>query len=145
MGEAPIQDNQPSDPDEVETAPEVTPVAPDEQELKRVAEPAVIRRAPKFGAFITAGVLIGAMIGLAVALIAGGLAGDQPGAEPGTAFVSIFEGDGAVRVVSMTGGAGFGALAAAGCALLADRRSTRGSGDRKRATPGRVGSGDVSP
>ncbi|MEN1975034.1 MULTISPECIES: histidine kinase [unclassified Cellulomonas] len=104
-------------------AAEPEPAGPlDEAALARVAEPARVRRAPKVGAFITAGVLVGALVGLVAALVAG------PSSEvvaDGTAFISLFEGQGGARLVSAVIGAFVGAFAGAGLAVLAERRSVR--------------------
>uniref|UniRef100_UPI001E54B463 hypothetical protein n=1 Tax=Cellulomonas hominis TaxID=156981 RepID=UPI001E54B463 len=90
---------------------------------ERVAEPARVRRAPKIGAFITAGALLGALVGLVAALLAGsssGLAGSDP-----QAFISVLGGQGGARAASALIGAIVGAFAGALAALVADRRSRR--------------------
>lgn len=102
--------------------PEVVPV-PDEATLARVAEPARVRRAPKIGAFITAGVLLGALVGFVVAQVAAsssGLAASDP-----QAFIGFLGGQGGARAVSAFIGAVVGAFAGALAALVADRRSRR--------------------
>jgi len=96
---------------------------PDEATLARVAEPARVRHAPKFGAFIVAGVLLGALVGLLAAALAGsssGLAESDP-----QAFISVLGGQGGARAVSAFIGAVVGGFAGAGAALVADRRSRR--------------------
>ncbi|GIG37024.1 histidine kinase [Cellulomonas pakistanensis] len=103
-------------------APAERPV-PDEATLASVAEPARVRRAPKIGAFITAGVLLGGLVGLVAALLASpssGLAGSDP-----QAFISVLGGQGGARAISALIGAVVGGFAGAGAALLADRRSRR--------------------
>lgn len=99
-----------------------TPVpVPDEDELLRVAEPASVRRAPKFGAFVTAGVLLGAVLGFAVALVTGSsVEGDG-----GTGFISFLDGQGSARLLVSLAGATLGALVAGIAAIAADRRSVR--------------------
>lgn len=102
--------------------PDVPEQEPTEAELAEVAEPAVVRRAPKVGAFLTAGVLLGALLGLVLALVAGPSSELRP---DGSAFISVLEGQGGVRLASAFAGALLGALVGAGLALLADRRSIR--------------------
>ncbi|WP_431836374.1 histidine kinase [Cellulomonas sp. Y8] len=104
------------------TEPAVAPV-PDEAVLARVAEPARVRRAPKIGAFITAGVLLGALIGFVLAQVAAsgsGLAESDP-----QAFIGFLGGQGGARAVSAFIGAIVGGFAGALAALVADRRSRR--------------------
>ncbi|MBB2925424.1 histidine kinase [Cellulomonas cellasea] len=104
----------------VGSAPASAPV-PDEAELARVAEPATVRRAPKFGAFVTAGVLLGAVLGFVVALITGSaVEGDG-----GTGFISFLDGQGSARLLVALAGATLGALVAGLAAVAADRRSVR--------------------
>lgn len=94
---------------------------PDEAELARVAEPATVRRAPKFGAFVTAGVLLGAVLGFSVALVTGAsVEGDG-----GTGFISFLDGQGSARLLVALAGATLGALVAGLAAVVADRRSVR--------------------
>lgn len=100
-------------------------VLPSEAELSRRARPATVRRAPRVKVFVAVGVLLGALAGFLVALALAGAAPEQLAAEQGTAFVSVLEGEGAVRLVSALAGAGVGALAGAAGALWADRRSLR--------------------
>jgi hypothetical protein len=66
-------------------------------------------------------VLLGALLGLLAALLLG--SGGAP--SDGTAFISILEGEGAVRLISALVGAVVGAFVGAGLAVLADRRSVR--------------------
>ncbi|WP_258724614.1 histidine kinase [Cellulomonas sp. NS3] len=104
-----------------DAAPASTPI-PDEAELARVAEPATVRRAPKFRAFVTAGVLLGAVLGFTVALVTGSAArGDG-----GTGFISFLDGQGSARLLVALAGALLGALVAGIAAIVADRRSMRG-------------------
>lgn len=102
------------------TAPTGVPV-PDEDELLRVAEPASVRRAPKFGAFVTAGVLLGALLGFVVALVTGSSV-EQDG---GPGFISFLDGQGSARLLVALAGATLGALVAGIAAIVADRRSVR--------------------
>lgn len=105
---------------EPDHAPAPAPV-PDEAELARVAEPATVRRAPKFGAFLTAGVLLGAVLGFVVAVVTGSaVEGDG-----GTGFISFLDGQGSARLLVALAGALLGALVAGTAAILADRRSVR--------------------
>jgi len=108
------------------TEPSDAPDLPTEQHLAQIAEDATVRRAPKIGAFITAGALLGIVLGFVLALI---FANADPGAlaaEQGQAFISAFEGEGAIRFISAVAGGCLGALVGAGAAVWADRRSRRG-------------------
>ena len=112
-----------------ETAVRAESPVPTEAELAQVAEPAQLRRAPKVGAFIVAGVLVGALLGLVAALVVGpdsGLVAD------GTAFIGFLEGQGSARFLSALMGAILGGFVGAALALLADRRSLRRSGRDRR-------------
>ncbi|QTE29669.1 hypothetical protein [Pengzhenrongella sicca] len=80
---------------------------PDAETLDRIAEPATVRRAPRYAAFIRAGVLLGAVIGWLLAVLFP-VAGDEPTA--------------AVTAICAFTLACVGALAGAGLAVLADRR-----------------------
>jgi hypothetical protein len=97
------------------------PALPDEAELARVAEPATVRRAPKFRAFVTAGVLVGAVVGFVVALATGSVAGGAGG----TGFISFLDDQGSARLLVALAGAMLGALVAGILAVVADRRSVR--------------------
>jgi hypothetical protein len=130
-GTSDIPDEQPEQPAPSGGGPtNPEPAVPSEAELADVAEPAVLRHAPKVGAFITAGVLLGALLGLVLALVAGPSSELRP---DGSAFIGILDGQGGVRLASAFAGALIGALVGAGLALLADRRSVR------RAEPDRRG------
>lgn len=85
---------------------------PDVAELERIAEPAVVRRAPRYGAFIRTGVVLGAVIGWLIAAAA-------PSA-PDESRASVIG-------FTVFGLAVLGALLGAGFAVVADRRSNRGS------------------
>jgi hypothetical protein len=63
---------QPGDPDASgPPVPEASPV-PTEAELERVAEPAIVRRAPRYRAFVLAGVVLGLLATLVVVLVTAG-------------------------------------------------------------------------
>jgi VIT1/CCC1 family predicted Fe2+/Mn2+ transporter len=81
-----------------------------ERESMRVSEAAVVRRAPRFAAFVRAGVLLGAVIGVLVAA----LTPASPGA-PRSAVIALT----ALALAAL------GAIIGAGLAALADRRSQR--------------------
>jgi hypothetical protein len=115
-------------------APDVTPATPEpvldargvpvpsEQELAAVAEPATVRHAPKYGAFITAGAVIGIVVALVlVAVIQPGV----PRVADGSGFISFLDGEGAVRTVMGVAGAVLGGFVGGAVAVLADRRSVR--------------------
>ena len=88
---------------------------PRTSEPSRSARPVPVRRAPKFGAFITAGIVVGAVIGgLLGAVAPGGLLDNRTPA----------------IVISAIGLGGLGALVAAGLAAWADHRSGRRSPPR---------------
>jgi hypothetical protein len=91
---------------------------PDEHELERVAVPATVRRAPKFGAFIATGGLVGALLGLVLAL-----ATASPDSVGGDGFISFLGGDGSVRLMTAGALAVLGCLVGGALAIGADRRS----------------------
>jgi len=126
---APILDDAPPEP-EPEPEPEPAPMpddappapgpdaapadrsadaAPDPDRLELISAPAVLRRAPKFGAFVRAGVLTGAVVGILLA----GLVRAPSGGNRSAAIV-----------FTALGLACLGALLGAGAAVVADRRST---------------------
>jgi len=102
------------EPDPIEPVPDVAaPVVgpdPDPAILEAIAEPAVVRRAPRYGAFIRAGVLLGAAVGAFAAALAPGAATVPWSAAVGITAFAL---------------AGLGALIGAGFAVFADRRSSR--------------------
>jgi hypothetical protein len=106
-----------------EAAEPTVPEVPTEDELAATAQDAYVRRAPKIGAFLTVGVLLGALVGLVVALIAGPGSPIRP---DGSAFISVLDGQGSVRLIMALSGGVLGALIGAGLAVRADRRSVRG-------------------
>lgn len=104
--------------------------APSEEELLRVAVPATVRRAPRYGAFLVAGALVGMVVGLVVALATAGtsgVTGDDGGVLP------FLGGQDGVRWILLATGGVLGVLVGGALALVADRRSTR----RRRSAPGR--------
>ncbi|MBO3083300.1 histidine kinase [Cellulomonas fengjieae] len=109
-----------------DTQPDRTPPpVPSEAELERVAEPATVRRAPKFSAFIT----VGALVGIVVALVLVALVRPEvPSVADGSGFISFLDGEGAVRTVMAVAGAVLGGLVGGALAVLADRRSVRRAG-----------------
>ena len=123
-------------PDEPDELHELEPEPRTEAELAEVAEPARVRRAPKIGAFITAGVLIGALVGLIAALIAGR---SSEVVADGTAFISIFDGQGGIRALMAFAGAVVGAFVGSGLAVRSDRRSARAASAVDRARRRRRG------
>ncbi|MCR6689024.1 histidine kinase [Cellulomonas sp.] len=101
--------------------PDEEPV-PAEHELARVAVPARVRRAPKYGAFIVAGALVGAVVAVLLTVLLGG--GDATSdVASGQGFISFLDGQGAVRTVMGVTGAVVGGFLGGGLAVLADRRS----------------------
>jgi hypothetical protein len=79
---------------------------------------ATVRRAPKFGAFITAGALVGALLGLVLVLVTA-----SPDTVTGDAFISFLGGDGTVRLLTAGAFAVLGGLVGGALAVGADRRS----------------------
>lgn len=130
---APAAPPVPTDPSTA--APPVPAEPPTAAELERIAEPARVRRAPKFGAFITAGVLVGFVLAvLAVGVFDAVVDTDTDTVDvvPGSGFLPFLEGrSGVVTVLAVTLGA-FGALVGGWLAVLADRRSRR---DQDRPSP----------
>ena len=115
--------------------PDVTPAAtpepvldargvpiPSEQELAAVAEPATVRHAPRYGAFITAGALVGIVVALILVAI---IRPAAPWVSDGSGFISFLDGEGAVRTVMAVAGAVLGGFLGGLVAVLADRRSVR--------------------
>lgn len=118
----------PADTTPAAAGPDAGGTTPDEAELARVAVPATVRRAPRYGAFLVAGALVGAVVGLVVAFATAagsGVTGDDGGVLP------FLGGQNGVRAVLALSGALVGTLVGGVLALLADRRSTR----RRRPAP----------
>jgi hypothetical protein len=95
---------------------------PSEAELARVAQPATVRHAPKYGAFITAGALLGMVVALVLVAV---VRPDVPWVSDGSGFISFLDGEGAVRTVMAVAGAVLGGFLGGLVAVLADRRSVR--------------------
>jgi len=94
----------------------------DDVEIEAVVDPASVRRAPRYGAFLAVGVVLGTVLGLALGGAWLQSAASVPVFKPGVYFTVI--------VVSCAAlGAGVGGL----WAVVADRRSMRGRrSDRAR-------------
>ena len=99
--------------------PQPGAAVPDELELERIAVLATVRRAPKFGAFITAGALVGALLGLVLVLVTA-----SPDTGTGGAFMPVLGGDGTVRLLTAGAFAVLGGLVGGALAVGADRRSS---------------------
>jgi hypothetical protein len=121
----------PNDP-QPQDAPDETPVPPAldargvpipaEAELAAVAQPATVRHAPKFGAFITAGALVGIVVALVLTAV---IQPDVPRVSDGSGFISFLDGEGAVRTWMAVAGAVLGGFVGGLVAVLVDRRSVR--------------------
>ncbi|MBO0920214.1 histidine kinase [Cellulomonas sp. zg-ZUI222] len=107
--------------------PDEAPGTPDEAELARVAVPATVRRAPRYGAFLVAGALVGMVVGLVVAA----LTSDGSSSTADGGVLPFLGGENGVRWLLALSLGIVGALVGGVLALLADRRSTRG----RRAAP----------
>jgi hypothetical protein len=125
-------------PEPAQPEPAEPDALPSEDEIAAAAQDAYVRRAPKIGAFITVGALIGALVGLVAALVAGPGSPIRP---DGSAFISVLDGQGSVRLLMALTGAAVGALVGGGLAARADRRSVRGRPEQpaapRSARPGR--------
>jgi len=97
---------------------------PGEDELARLATPARVRRAPKFGVFIVAGAIVGVVVALLATLF---LASDEDRSSSdvasGQGFISFLDGQGTIRVVMGLTGAVVGGFVGGAAAVVADRRS----------------------
>ena len=109
--------------------------SPSEEELARVAQPATVRHAPKFGAFITAGVLVGIVVALVLVAV---VRPEVPWVADGSGFISFLDGEGAVRTVMAVAGAVLGGFLGGLAAVLADRRSVRKAVRPRRLTRGQA-------
>ena len=96
---------------------------PDEQTLARIATPGVVRRAPKFGAFIGFGAVLGFVVGVVLAIALD--RGDLVRAGEGGGVLPFLGGSNGVRLLSGLTVAAFGALIGGLLALWADARSRR--------------------
>ncbi|KQR08639.1 histidine kinase [Cellulomonas sp. Leaf334] len=95
---------------------------PSEEELSRVAEPATVRHAPKYGAFIVTGALVGIVVALVLVAV---VRPEVPWVADGSGFISFLDGEGAVRTVMAVAGGVLGGFLGGLAAVLADRRSVR--------------------
>ena len=95
---------------------------PSQDELARVAQPATVRHAPKYGAFITAGALVGIVVALVLVAV---VRPEVPWVADGSGFISFLDGEGAVRTVMAVAGGVLGGFLGGLVAVLADRRSVR--------------------
>ncbi len=111
--------------DEAREVPDEPAELPDEDELERVAVPARVRRAPKFGAFIVAGAVVGAVVALLATALVGWLSDDAGASDvaSGQGFISFLDGQGAIRAVMGLTGAVVGGFVGGALASRADRRS----------------------
>lgn len=92
------------------SAPTTGSAAPPERDSQRVADAVVVRHAPRFAAFVRAGVLVGAVLGVLGATIV-----PAPSDSPRAAVIALT----ALALAVL------GAIVGAGLAVLADRRSQR--------------------
>ncbi len=122
-GAAPDTSDAPEDLSPAESSPgasdEVTDEAADDEakdqvEVESVVDPTTVRRAPRYGAFFSVGILLGTVLGLGV----GGAWLQSPVSEP------VFK-PGVYFTVIVVTGAALGAAVAGLWAVLADRRSLR--------------------
>lgn len=95
---------------------------PSEEELARVAQPATVRHAPKYGAFIVTGGLVGIVVALVLVAV---VRPEVPWVADGSGFISFLDGEGAVRTVMAVAGGVLGGFLGGLVAVLADRRSVR--------------------
>ena len=93
---------------------------PTEAELLRTAVPATVRRAPRYGAFITAGLIVGLVVGLTLAVVL-----DRGSVTDAGGVLPFLGGSNGPRLLSALAGAALGVLVGASLALWADRRSLR--------------------
>lgn len=91
-------------------APDDDDALPSPEELRDVAEPAVVRRAPRYRSFVLAGALVGVLLAVVLVLV---VPGDQP---LGRGPVLVFVGLTAVAVMALLG---------AVVAVLVDRSTRR--------------------
>lgn len=96
---------------------------PDEETLARIATPALVRRAPRFGAFIGYGAVLGFVLGVVLAIALD--RGDLVAAGEGGGVLPFLAGSNGARLVTGIGLAGVGAIVGAALALWADARSRR--------------------
>jgi len=87
---------------------------PTAEELSRIAEPATLRRAPRYRAFVVAGTVVGLLIALVLVII--GALRSQAGTDAGSGVVLLF----VAGVLGL-----IGAAVGAAVAVLVDRRTRR--------------------
>jgi len=109
-------------PEPVRTSEPVDAPVPSESELIREAQPATVRHAPKFGAFITAGAIVGIVVAL---VLTQAIQPDVPRVSDGSGFLPFLDGENAVRTVMAVTGAVLGGFVGGLVAVVADRRSVR--------------------
>lgn len=102
------------------------PPVPDAEELARAAEPATLRRAPRYRAFVLSGVVVGVLVAFVLVLTLGG---GQDGAAPGSGLPDL--GTGPVLIFTALTLGLVGALVGGLVALLQDRRSRPTPRDRR--------------
>jgi hypothetical protein len=98
-------------------------VVPDEATLSRIATPGVVRRVPKYGAFIGYGAVLGFVLGVVLAFVLD--RGDLVNAGEGGGILPFLGGSNGAKLVSGIALAGVGALLGALLALWADARERR--------------------
>jgi len=104
-------------PDESAPDDELQPVS---ELLPATLAPGTLRRAPKFGAFIVAGVLVGVVLGVVLATVVGsGELTNQGGVLP------VLAGTNGARAVTAVALGAVGALVGGALALALDARSRR--------------------
>jgi len=119
-----VSSTTPSPQDSPDQQPDVPerPV-PSEAELLATAQPATVRRAPKYSVFIAAGAIVGIVLGLVLVAV---VDPQVRWVSDGSGFLPFLEGEGAVRTVVALGLGVVGGFVGGALAVLADRRSTRG-------------------
>jgi hypothetical protein len=98
--------------------------APGEDELAEIAVPATVRRAPRYRAFVVAGVVVAVLVSTVLVLVFPARAGAALGSGAVWLLLAIILG-------------GVGALLGALVAVGVDRRSRRGPRPRRRRRSGR--------
>ncbi len=111
----------PTDTPSVDAAEDVA--VPDEEALTRIATPGLVRRAPRFGAFIGYGAVLGFVVGVVLAIALD--RGDLVAAGEGGGVLPFLAGSNGARLMSGVGMAGIGAILGTLLALWADARSHR--------------------
>lgn len=96
---------------------------PDEETLARIASPVLVRRAPRYGAFIGYGAVLGFVVGVVLAIALD--RGDLVAAGEGGGVLPFLGGSNGARLMTGVALAGVGAIVGALLALWADARSRR--------------------